>query len=131
MNTVIFFHYEMTSQTNSTSTGDEIRLKILGAITALLLPWMIGTEVIQFIAEKKSSYLKSAWNLVDLVTLPLTTFLTINSLIGWFVERSWVDMKFVQTMRILAALDSFLLVLKMFDWMRLFDRTAFYVELLK
>ena len=131
MNTVIFFHYEMTSQTNGTSTGDEIRLKILGAITALLLPWMIGTEVIQFIAEKKSSYLYSAWNLVDLVTLPLTTFLTINSLIGWFVERSWVDMKFVQTMRILAALDSFLLVLKMFDWMRLFDSTAFYVELLK
>ena len=33
-------------------------------------------------------------------------------------------------MRILAAFDSFLLVSKIFDWMRLFDSTAFYMSLL-
>lgn len=133
--TVVFFHYDMISLQNtypSKSEEDEVRLKILGSITALLLPWMIRIEVVQFIAEGKSikKYLFNAWNLVDLVKLSLTSFLTINSLIGWFVERSWFDMKFVQALRILAAFDSFLLVLKIFDWMRLFDNTAFYMSLL-
>ena len=39
-------------------------------------------------------------------------------------------MKFVQTMRILAAFDSFLLVSKIFDWMSLIETTAFYMSLL-
>ena len=31
----------------------------------------------------------------------------------------------------IAALDSTLLLLKLYDWMRLFEETAFYVKLLK
>ena len=38
--------------------------------------------------------------------------------------------EFMQALRILAAFDSLFLVLKIYDWMRLFDSTAFYVQLL-
>ena len=92
---------------------------------------MVHTEVRQYLAEKNGlDYLLSGWNLADLVTLPITTFLTINSLLQWVIERPWMSTEFMQALRILAAFDSLFLVLKIYDWMRLFDSTAFYVQLL-
>ena len=34
-------------------------------------------------------------------------------------------------LRFIATLDSLLLIMKMFDWLRLFDTTAFYVNLIQ
>ena len=67
------------------------------------------------------------WNIVDLIAIPLTTVLTIHWLSSWILEASWIDTK---TLRVIAALASLLLISKIFDWLRLFDRTAFYVQLL-
>ena len=43
-------------------------------------------------------------------------------------DEPWIP---ISTLRVLAAFSSFSLLLKTFDWMRLFDGTAFYVLLIK
>ena len=47
----------------------------------------------------------------------------INAIFG----STWID---VSALRIMAAITSFLLVSKLYDWLRLFESTAFYVQLL-
>ena len=42
------------------------------------------------------------------------------------LELEWIPMK---TLTLLAAITSMLLVLKLIDWLRLFETTSFYVEL--
>ena len=72
--------------------------------------------------EKTCKYFKSAWNWVD-ITSNLGTLLIITVTI---FELEWIPMK---TLTLLAAITSFLLVSKLNDWLRLFETTSFYVEL--
>ena len=70
--------------------------------------------------ESLRKHFESVWNKNDALWLALTPTFIIGSLVG--VSAS--------TLARLAAFSSFSLVLKAFDWMRLFDRTAFYILLL-
>ena len=94
----------------------------------MLLPYVVRTEVLQLLSEQeKYVYFTNFWNIVDLLAIPLTSFLTINWLFTWILDANWID---ANSIRPMAALASLLLTSKIFDWLRLFDRTAFYVQLL-
>ena len=72
--------------------------------------------------EKTCKYFKSAWNWVD-ITSNLGTLLIITLTI---FELEWIPMK---TLTLLAAVTSCLLVGKLADWLRLFETTSFYIQL--
>ena len=52
--------------------------------------------------------------------LSLTTIITLLTLAG----RDWIS---VENLRVMAAFASCLLFVKLYDWLRLFSSTAFYV----
>ena len=69
-------------------------------------------------------FYKNLWNVVDLVALTLTLVITVHSILG----RTNIDKYSLSTM---AAVASSLIVAKIYDWLRLFEMTAFYVQLLE
>eukprot|EP00353_Schmidingerella_taraikaensis_P012617 CAMPEP_0185586908 /NCGR_PEP_ID=MMETSP0434-20130131/46624_1 /TAXON_ID=626734 ORGANISM="Favella taraikaensis, Strain Fe Narragansett Bay" /NCGR_SAMPLE_ID=MMETSP0434 /ASSEMBLY_ACC=CAM_ASM_000379 /LENGTH=186 /DNA_ID=CAMNT_0028208379 /DNA_START=145 /DNA_END=702 /DNA_ORIENTATION=+ len=98
-------------------------LKVKGVTTILLLGYAVYTEYWQIKARRRK-YFKSFWNWVDLVNLSLTFLITIVTLL----EVDWVS---IESLRILAAFASCLLFVNIYDWLRLFESTAFYVTLVQ
>ena len=90
---------------------------------------MIRTEILQYRATGDfKKHFWNFWNLVDLFALSLTSVLSTHWLLNWIFDITWVD---VSDLRLMAAFASFLLIAKIFDWLRLFESTAFYVQLLR
>ena len=105
--------------------NEEIQTLCFSIATVLLLPYIMLTEIQQFRAEdNKMNYFRSLWNLADIISLPLTAIVTLHYLFG----LTKIDVKDLRTM---AAFASSLLVAKIYDWLRLFENTAFYVQLLE
>ena len=69
-------------------------------------------------------YLRSPWNLVDISNLSLTFFLILAS------YDIFEGLLFTQ-IRSIASVVGCLNLLKFFDWFRLFEKTAFFVQLLE
>lgn len=65
----------------------------------------------------------SVWNWIDMVNLFLTAFVIVTSFESFAVLP-------IENLRALAAVGSCALIIKIFDWLRLFERTAFFVLLL-
>ena len=68
-------------------------------------------------------YFKTTWNKLDLIQLVMTAYITISNLPEEGSPHKSLD-------RILAVFALFLLWVKLFEWLRLFESTAFYVSLL-
>ena len=64
-------------------------------------------------------YFCNLQNFLDIATLALTAFIEVHTIF----ELSALS---IQNMRVVASIANFLLVEKLFDWMRLFNETAFY-----
>ena len=64
-------------------------------------------------------YFCSFQNILDIVTISLTAFIEVHTIF----ELSALS---IERMRVVASIANFLLVEKLFDWMRLFNETAFY-----
>ena len=69
------------------------------------------------------AYLGSVWNTIDLLQLISMACITISFLTDWGSSHK-------EGQRIIAAFSIFNLWLKFFDWLRMFESTAFYVSLL-
>ncbi len=63
------------------------------------------------------------WNYIDMVNLFLTAFVIVTSFESFAVLP-------IENLRALAAIGSCALIIKIFDWLRLFEKTAFFVLLL-
>lgn len=74
------------------------------------------------LAERIKDYM-NGYNLIDIIAMGLTTVFVFDTLF----EIKNID---TNSLRIIAALNSFLLSIKIFDWLRLFDATAFYILLI-
>ena len=61
-------------------------------------------------------------NILDLSSIFSTLFIIGHTL----SEVDWVP---VETLRLIAAVASCLLVIKIYDWLRLFETTSFYIQL--
>ena len=70
-------------------------------------------------------YLKDFWNLNDIVHLTLVLVLAINGSFGEKLHFLPINLQVV-----LAAIATSCICLKFFDWLRLFDRTSFYINLI-
>ena len=75
------------------------------------------------IAEKWHDYFWDVWNIVDLSGLFLSLIVTANII----TRVAWFSMS---ALRVMGALASFFLLVKLYDWLRLFQTTAFYMELI-
>lgn len=77
----------------------------------------------QFCAEdSKLAYFKSFWNWVDIINLVFTPTIII---FAPFVQDDY----HLQLLRVIAAVNSCSFFVKTFDWLRLFEDTAFYILL--
>ena len=74
--------------------------------------------------ESVLAHYSSFWNWNDLLALTLTFFVIVASIT--------VDYRFVsdEILRVLGAFGSFCTFIKIFDWLRLFEGTAFYIRLI-
>ena len=80
------------------------------------------SEYFQFKAEKiKAKYLFNFWNVMDWTYLGLNIVLLVNDL---------ADLIELPHLRRMAVVSVMCLFMKFFDWLRLFDETAFYVSLM-
>ena len=81
-------------------------------------------ELKQFIVEGEYlEYLRSAWNLFDIIWLTLTPTVIILSLPNEPIVS-------LETLRYMAALASFALMVAVLSWLRLFHELSFYILLI-
>ena len=74
--------------------------------------------------ENKLSYFADLWNMNDFISLLFTIIIIATS-----VEHNTVIA--VENLRAMAAIASCTLMIKVFDWLRLFEGTAFYILLVQ
>ena len=74
------------------------------------------------LVDQKLSYFSSFWNKLDFMDLLLTLFIVLMTM----PKQSDI----INFVRILAAFSSCLKMTKLFDWLRLFDSTSFYIHLI-
>lgn len=72
-------------------------------------------------------YFKSMWNWVDIFSLSASSFIVFVCITS-FSKEPYVP---IETLRVTAALASCSLLYKVFDWLRLFEDTAFYILLME
>ena len=100
--------------------GFDLTVMILGGLTSLFIVNQLRLECYQLIGlENKMEYFSSFWNMIDLTGLLLT--LTIVFL-SFFLND-------IGLLSVLTSFASFFLLIKVFDWLRLFEQTAFYILL--
>ena len=125
---VFYMHYELEHEPDD--RDDESRAgyycrKGAGIFTILFIFWSLRTELFQFAyAERKMDYICSGWNWVDFFGLMFTLTIAFHTLL----EMTLIP---IESLRILAAVASLFLLMKVYDWLRLFENTAFYVLLLQ
>ena len=84
----------------------------------------MNNEIKQIKDSDGFEYLHSSWNWVDMIYLSLTVLVIVAS----FEQFAFLE---IETLRAFASIAGCLLMLKIFDWLRLFDTTAEYVLLIK
>ena len=107
------------------STSDKVKRNVFLSIPIFCL-WcfLVKNEIKQVKNSKGFEYLYSKWNWIDITYLSLTVLVIIAS----FEPFTFIE---IQTLRALASIAGCLLVLKILDWLRLFEQTAEYVLLME
>ena len=99
----------------------------IGAINFISLVYQLYVEAVQLFKSQEPKKLKRYFsdikNVADLVQYMMTLSLLIISL----TDHDWPSL---ETRRIIAAFIVFILWFKMFDWLRMFDATSFYIKLI-
>ena len=105
-------------------TGEDITRKILGFLSLIFGLWQIRTKSLQFWHSRgKCEFLKNLWNLLDITSLSLVFVVQIHT----NFRLSSIE---IEKLRVMAAMASFSLIIKLYDWLRLFEKTAFFVLLI-
>ena len=111
--------------------SDQYVPKAFAVINLLFIPKLLYTEYKQFMSEQKHKclYFIRWWNWPDLIVLAMTGIASVNQLLKFFFmpDRRLIDLEVLQVM---GAVSSGLLMVQFYNWLRLFDNTAFYVRLI-
>jgi hypothetical protein len=121
---------------------EELIFIILGSLTLVLWANQVKNEIYQFCGNRSAlDYLTSLYNWFDIfgllsvltiTVIQMSTQLSIQS--DTYIPGEYFDytagLVDVHVLRIVAAGASFCLIAKLFDWLRLFDSTSFYIMLL-
>ena len=97
-------------------------------MTLLLWIYAVRTEVCQCKSQHDQDndfkdYFKSYWNWFDILGLSINFFLIVLTLLESDLLPLW-------ELKLLAGIHSCLIFIKLFDWLRLFEQTGFYVHLI-
>ena len=123
------------------SEFDVTTFVICGSVTLLLWFLYFINEIMKFNGtDRKLDYLNSTWNWINIIALSFVFLISVtqmgtllNTLEDTYILGQCfsfaVDMIDVESLRIMAAIASFCILAKVFDWLRLFEQTAFYVML--
>ena len=96
----------------------------MGAAIIILLSLSIRGEIMQIInLDSKLEYFLSFWNWLDITGLLLTLLITLIMLL----ELDWIP---IESLRVMASFAICLLTLKIYDWLRLFETTSFFILLI-
>ena len=107
---------------NDFKDGDKLFMVILACLTIILLVYQMIIEILQLMGTTFTDYICTFPNAFDIFQLSSTLFIVIIRLIE--SEHANTD-----SVRIVAAVSVFLLWMKMFDWLKLFEPTSFYIKL--
>lgn len=110
------------------TSEDEIKIivkPIAGALTLCLVFYSFWIEFKQIKSKKhKCKHFTSGFNLLDAVGLLLTLLITVHSMFN-------LNLISLESLGIMSAFASCFLMLKVYDWLRLFEKTSFYVKLVE
>ena len=95
---------------------------IAGGLTVLLWSYQAWNEVLQ-IGDRGFTYLSSFWNLLDITDSIFTIMI-----VGVIMEL--ITFIPIEIAAVMAAFSSCFKVMKLFDWLRLFEATSFYIHLI-
>ena len=95
---------------------------VLLAIDVVLLA-MVAYFEYKHAVDSGIEYL-NPWNIIDIGAIIFSWFVTICILVR-------TENPCFRTLRILACFASLMLLVKLYDWMRIFDATAFYIQLVQ
>ena len=123
ISTVYYFSIVLDDDYDDSEFYEDILYKwLLGIIILTLVSYQIFIEVLQIIGGGFKQYFRSPYNWADIFQLASTTIIVIESLFS-FQETD------KSRIRIFAAFSIFVVWLKVFDWLRLFEGTTFYIKL--
>ena len=130
--TMIYFHRALNPEVIEARKNfegpwydDHIENKVLGILAFPLLIYFIWIEFNQVMSKKrKSEYFQELFNWIDITGVSLTLAIYIVTM----SDQEWISF---EQMRIMAAIASLALLFKIFDWLRLFEDTAFYILLIE
>ena len=105
-----------------TELATTIPMQVFCGVVFLLWLSQVYLEVLQ-LKDAGLSYFRSFWNQVDVTGL-------LSTLIILFMTSTGLDWIPPQALRVIGAFASCLSFMKLFDWLRLFEQTAFYVLLI-
>ena len=74
--------------------------------------------------KRKCKHFQSVLNLLDAAGLLLNLLITVHTLFN-------LDLISLESLGIMSAFASCFLMLKVYDWLRLFEKTSFYVKLVE
>ena len=98
---------------------------ISGILTLCLVIYSLWIEYMQIRSHSKfCKHFGSCFNLLDAAGLLLTLIITVHSLFS-------LELISIENIGILTSFASCLLMLKIYDWLRLFEKTSFYVKLVE
>ena len=107
---------------DDTELDTSIPMQVFCGIVFLLWLSQVYIECVQM-KDAGFSYFCNFWNQVDMTGLLCTLIILFMTGIG----LNWIP---PQALRVIGAFASCLSFMKLFDWLRLFEQTAFYVLLI-
>lgn len=122
---VTIYMIYMLDDTDDLTDADILVKIVLSLLILLLWTRQVYFEIIQLYNDGFVDYFRSLWNYNDIANYSLTAFvIVVNS----FFKDDLIEM---DLLRAIAAVTIALVILKCFDWLRLFEKTAFYVLLMR
>ena len=121
---ILFAYILQTEPQENDSQGNlkKYSVSISGLILFSYQMWIEFQQLGELSLKGLKAYL-GFWNIIDLLQLISMVWITLSNL-----QEGGSSHK--EGQRIIAAFSIFILWLKFFDWLRMFESTAFYVSLL-
>ena len=110
--------------------GSEVRptVLIVAVLVFALWAYSVRNEVKQFInMEDKLSYFTSFWNIVDLTQIIFIMIIILSVVTSMFGVEGLIS---AETLRVMGAFASCCQMIKIYDWLRMFDDTSFFILLI-
>lgn len=112
--------YVSLKHVNQIINNDETLIDIFSYFILIQWVYQMYPEAVQICKSDLKAHLSNVWNIVDLIELTMTLFYTVT----YLIDKQLLPL---QVKVDIAAIISCTLFMRLFDWFRLFESTAFYI----